>query len=707
MRRIVWLILIVGLLVPLKVVFCAEKDSDADYLEYFYTRYSRNFDKYGLKMAVPDYGIKNFTLTKTGREIISLSGYYKYRALAGEKKAQEILAKELKRGIQVLHKQPDKALSFNEAEALFLAVRLIEQVPELLTLAEQDNLSQLIKKKLGPGISAKDTENRAIIAGAHWQFLTNWLAEKNLLIAEEKSNFDRLIKEKIDAAIKTSVSTAGWYREKNQVVPHYQAVTAFMLLAYSQESGLKDYAVLAEKMYLNLKRLSFQNGMVEAQIGHRPVGLGAQFYLMMAILGESAKDEDWPVYVNYASGNRFFSDANRPNRLEYHRTSQIMKGITSSYWYKKKKYYKTTYQAVKQSANYHDDYAFIDAGEWALLLGWPAGEKLPEKTVLANPLNYSDDGELQISNAGLAIGIFDWKRRTKISLEMKNNRAVLKKQEKAAPLFSAVKSAVLWPDEFLGAKITTPVAAYALADESGQLLAGKNWEKKMPSASLTKMMAAAVFLENRQKDWSDLLVYNAKRHFVYGNYLNLHNGDSLTVRDIFYSLLVGSVNEMGEMLVDATGLTREQFVIAMNQKATGMGLTRTNFVDPSGFSEKNTSTAAEQLKILSMVYNLPEAAAALSVSRYQFEMTNNRGKIVKHSFLHTNPLLRRETSFQVLASKTGYLDESQRCLAQVVEKNGRQYFFVTLANPNPDKHEKNTELLVNRLIAPLNLASGQ
>lgn len=702
------------------VGLASAENGDEAYLKYFYNRYSQQFDKIGLKYAVPDYGVKNFSAPKSGREIISLAGYYKYRAIAGEKKPKAVLRDGVLKSIKEISSRPAKTLSFNDAEALFLAVRLAEEVPDLLNQKETTDLFKTVKDSLRPGIAAADTENRALIAGAHWQYLNNYLLEKSLITTEEKSANDVTIKNKIMAAVKDSISPAGWYREGGEVVPHYQAVSAFMLLAYGRLTNQKEYLDLAERLYQNLKKITFSSGLVEAQVGPRPVGLGAQFYLMMGSLGEAAGDTDAAVYFNYAVGNRFFSDARYPNRLEYHRTSVEYKRQTYKVRVRKKLVTRVKWTAIAARANYHDDYAFVDAAELGLAVnvilpsteGTPtsgvgatnAGIPIKSGMTIQNPLNYTDDGELQVQNDGTAIKIYDLIKKQLISLQFKSGKVHIK-PEAGTPLKAPLTGVSLAPDEFVGPKITTAVGSYVIADAASLIAAGKNLTRPLPLASLTKMTAALVFVEHRNKDWTEKLVYDVKKHFVYGNYLRLQNGDAVTVKDLFYSLLVGSVNEPAEMLVEATDLSRAGFIQAMNQKAQELGLTSTRYVEPSGFSTENITTAVDQLKILIAAYKNSEISQALAAPHYEFNRVNNRGKIIKHSFNHTNSLLLQKPTFTILASKTGYLDEAQKCLAMVVDKDGRQYYFISLSDPSFDKDNTNPKILISRLVPPGNLAA--
>lgn len=370
-----------GITQPLTVAQ-AQEQSLTDYTAYFYNRYSTHFDTIGLKYKSPTYGLNYFKTAETPREIMSLVSYYKYRVLNGEKNAIEILKKQINIVYQKLLSQKNTSQSFEDAEALFLLVQMNNLAIKDFPIITPEQINQLIKEKIRPGILAKDTENRAVVAGAHWQYLANYIFERGVINELEKNELDKLIKNKIDLAIKNSINSTGWYKENNgqSFSVHYHTVSAFMLMFYGSLTNQENYLEIAKKMYYNVKKISFRNGMVEARLGIRPMGLGAQFYLMQGLLGNFFQDNDYQVYLFYGSGNRFFSDPKYPNRLEFHSTLE------------------------KTAPNFHDDYAFVDASELALTLPYFIFNQLDnQQTYFKNPLAKSIDKYFKIYNNGRQI----------------------------------------------------------------------------------------------------------------------------------------------------------------------------------------------------------------------------------------------------------------------------------------------------------------
>lgn len=383
--RIYVLVILEVVLFTLPVgAFASIKHSNLDtYNSYFYNRYSKNFDAFGLKFAQPSYGFPTLKSPDTPREWMQLSSYYKYRAQNAETAAISEIRSGIFSSLSDWRAHPNRKLSFADSIAAFLAVRMSEFVPNLLDTVEKDDLLNFIESILYSSILTYETENRAVIAGAHWQYLANYLYENGRITAEEKLAIDIQVKLKIDTAIKNSITKSNWYFEakRHYVSPHYHTVTAFMLMFYAEQTKQVKYAKIAKAMYLNIKKVTFRNGMVEAKYDIRPIGLGAQFYLMQGLLGKYANDDDYRVYLTYAKGSRFFSNRLKPNALEFHSTRE------------------------STPPEYNEDVSFIDAAEVGLVIASLQGIRLQMKNVLTKPIATSTDSYFKIQNNGRVITV--------------------------------------------------------------------------------------------------------------------------------------------------------------------------------------------------------------------------------------------------------------------------------------------------------------
>ncbi len=342
MKKTISIFLILAIIIYPHLISAKQKNYSLDnYVQYFYNRYAKHFDQHGLQYAIPDYGINEFVAPKQARELISLPFYYKYQALNNNSQAQQKIKLGLFNAYQELISRAPESQSFADAEVHFLAIRILDEFPNLMSPSSKSAILNIIKNYTEAGIKAEDTENRALVSGTHWQYIINYLAENNIISAEKKSYFEQLIKNKIDQAIFESINPDYWYLENNfqDFSIHYHTLSAFMLMIYGELTQQNKYLYLAQKMYQNIKKISFSSGKVPAQLGHRPTALGAQFYLLTGLLGYYFQDQEYMTYLSFTKGNRFFSDPNYPNRLEFHSEN-----------------------------SFNDDYAFCDIAELGLII---------------------------------------------------------------------------------------------------------------------------------------------------------------------------------------------------------------------------------------------------------------------------------------------------------------------------------------------------
>ncbi len=213
-------------------------------------------------------------------------------------------------------------------------------------------------------------------------------------------------------------------------------------------------------------------------------------------------------------------------------------------------------------------------------------------------------------------------------------------------------------------------AAVIIEEDTGQVIWQKNGEEVLPIASLTKVMAVKIFLENNNnlKQVVEYKYQDEEYNYQYCNKwessrVKLEEGDKLTVNDLVYSALVGSANNAVETLVRYSGLSRKKFVKAMNDKARQWGANTTHFEEPTGLSTENVSSALDYAIIAKEVLRDPIIASAISSRQYSFTTLNNN-KV--YNLYNTNSWLRYSV-MPFTASKTGYLNEAKYCLLSRIQ----------------------------------------
>ena len=220
-------------------------------------------------------------------------------------------------------------------------------------------------------------------------------------------------------------------------------------------------------------------------------------------------------------------------------------------------------------------------------------------------------------------------------------------------------------------------AALAVDVEKGDILFEKNMKEPFPIASLTKLMTALVFLEQNSNlnDSATITFEDAK----FAGKSSLWIGETLTLRDLLHASLTCSNNRVTKTLARVSGLSSEDFVARMNQKAKEIGLENTCFYEPTGLDVNNKSTAVDCARLLSFALMDSVSASVTSKKTYSFTSVYKKRKR-SHQIVNTNRLLL--SSLNVKGGKTGYNGASGWCLGTLVEdKDGTKIAAVVLGAP--------------------------
>ncbi len=233
---------------------------------------------------------------------------------------------------------------------------------------------------------------------------------------------------------------------------------------------------------------------------------------------------------------------------------------------------------------------------------------------------------------------------------------------------------------------------YVMDQGTGTVLASKNSAAATSIASLTKLMTAMVVLDTNP-DLTKTVTYSKADVTSYA-YLRVNVGDKLTVKDLLFSMIVGSANNAATALVRSTGMTRPQFVAAMNAKATVLGMTSTHFVDVNGLDPNNVSSAADVAIMAGHAFHdYPTLRKAAVATSYVFTTINTK---VKHTLLTTDKNLLKSGSLVITGGKTGFLNEAQYTYAMRVKNTqGAQVIVVILGSPTTTQRFADAVKLAN------------
>jgi rare lipoprotein A len=224
---------------------------------------------------------------------------------------------------------------------------------------------------------------------------------------------------------------------------------------------------------------------------------------------------------------------------------------------------------------------------------------------------------------------------------------------------------------------------FVMNEKTDEVLFAKNSREALSIASLTKLIAIKVFLDKKISLTKKITYKTADENYNYqyvdkseSGSLKVKEGDTLTVKDALYAALVGSANNMVETLVRVSGLPRAKFIQKMNDTAKKYGATQTKFVEPTGLSPENVSSARDYAIITKKaIAAQPLIKTITSTAVYRLSLANR-----KKVFSIKNPNhLFSDKSLPIIGSKTGYLNESGYCLmTRVKNKKGEAIVAVTL-----------------------------
>lgn len=216
----------------------------------------------------------------------------------------------------------------------------------------------------------------------------------------------------------------------------------------------------------------------------------------------------------------------------------------------------------------------------------------------------------------------------------------------------------------------------AVDHETKTVLLSENEKSQSPIASITKLMTAIVFLQNNPA-WDKIIEIKIVDFRGSGSRYLL-NGDQLTIKEAFYTALVGSDNIATLALVRNSGLSEEEFIAKMNQEARLYGMNDTKFVEPTGLSPENISTAFDLSLLANKAFAYQEIIEATGLENYRLKINGNPGLVE-----NTNKLL-IDREVIVLGGKTGYLVEAGYCLISELENQSNQKIIVIILGSRDD-----------------------
>jgi D-alanyl-D-alanine endopeptidase (penicillin-binding protein 7) len=234
-------------------------------------------------------------------------------------------------------------------------------------------------------------------------------------------------------------------------------------------------------------------------------------------------------------------------------------------------------------------------------------------------------------------------------------------------------------------------SAIVLDPSTGQVLFEKNAERSVPIASLTKLMTALVFLE--QKPDLSRSAEVTRTDIDGGGHTRLRRGEFVALRDLLHMSLMCSDNVATRVLVRESGVPPEDFLARMNKKANELGMPDTRFVEFTGLDVGDVSTAADVARLLRAAADNDLIRGISTTVHYDF-----RSDAYQHQVVNTNRLLYNR-HMEIIGGKTGFINESGYCLATWIRAQGRDLIAVVLGAPTNATRFADVVRLVQRTIS--------
>ncbi|MCG5259684.1 D-alanyl-D-alanine endopeptidase [Cupriavidus gilardii] len=267
----------------------------------------------------------------------------------------------------------------------------------------------------------------------------------------------------------------------------------------------------------------------------------------------------------------------------------------------------------------------------------------------------------------------------KVIVSKNGKRKVILVQRQAAP----VRAAFTPPSrpslgEALGLRDTDDAlslrssVALVMDQNTNEVLFQKNAAAVLPIASITKLMTALVVMDARLPMDEVLTITEEDRDTEKHSSSRLRFGTQLTRQELLLLALMSSENRAASALGRHYPGGLPAFVQAMNRKARELGMNDTHFVDSSGLSSSNVSSAVDLARLVKAAYRNPTIRAFSTQTEHEVNVLGR----TQH-YVSTNRLV-RGGNWEIGLQKTGFISEAGRCLVMQARIGGRDVVMVFL-----------------------------
>lgn len=237
----------------------------------------------------------------------------------------------------------------------------------------------------------------------------------------------------------------------------------------------------------------------------------------------------------------------------------------------------------------------------------------------------------------------------------------------------------------------TSRAALLMEKTTGQILFAQNEHEKLEPASVTKIMMLLLTMDAIDSGalaYDDVVTVSANAAGMGGSQVFLAEGEQITVEELLKCVCVSSGNDAAVALAEKVAGVTELFVEQMNNRARGLGMDDTHFVNPTGLTAEGHVTSAHDIALMSreLLTKHPDIRNFTtiwtdSIRGGTFDLAN------------TNKLIRRYDGATGL--KTGYTASAGYCISATAEREGMELIAVVMKGETADKRNADAKALLN------------
>ena len=229
--------------------------------------------------------------------------------------------------------------------------------------------------------------------------------------------------------------------------------------------------------------------------------------------------------------------------------------------------------------------------------------------------------------------------------------------------------------------------------DTGSILYAKNIHKKSYPASTTKLLTCMIAVEQGNLDdmvsFSDTAIFSVPTD---GSKIGMDVGESITLEQSLYGILVGSANEVANAVGEYISGSLEEFINLMNERAAQLGCTDSHFMNTNGLHDDNHYTSAYDLALISAAFFQNDMLCKIgNTDRYEFTATATQPD--DFTLKNKHRLITGEDPYDgILGGKTGYTDQARQTLVTCAEQNGMRLVCVVFKEESPSQFTDTIEL---------------